>query len=287
VTRRHEDARRRVASLGIKLAELASDGKTLPEREGELQRLSMAWEAARARLADIDSRLAEYPDDPVATVAILEAQLEAARKEADRARELEVKEESNLERLSAQGSYSALALAEERAAHLEDEVRGEQLRLEGVRLLHLTVAACRAEALAAVAGPVETVATRTLQRIAGRRLGRLRVGDSFEPSAVVPELLEETVSVENLSGGEQEQLYLAARLALAEVLAREERQLVVLDDVLTATDSGRLARVMAVLADAAERLQVLVLTCHPERYRGLRQGRFIDFEALVHERGQR
>ena len=286
LSRRHEDARRRVESLGIKLAELTSDGETLPEREGELQRLSMTWEAARARLAEIDSRLAEYQDDPVATVEILEAQLEAVRKEADRARELEVKEESNLEQLSAQGPYSALALAEERVAQLEGEVRGEELRLEGVRLLHLTVAGCRAEALAAVAGPVETVATRTLQRIAGRRLGRLRVGDSFEPSAVIPELLEEAVSLENLSGGEQEQLYLAARLALAEVLAREERQLVVLDDVLTATDSGRLARVMAVLEDAAERLQVLVLTCHPERYRGLRQGRFFDFETLVRERAQ-
>jgi len=286
VTRRHEDARRRVASLGIKIAELASDGKTLPEREGELQRLSMAWEAAQARLVEIDSRLVEHPDDPMATVAILEAQLEAARKEADRARELEVKEESNLERLSAQGSYSALALAEERAAHLEDEVRGEQLQVEAVSLLHLTIAACRAEALAAVAGPVETLATRTLQRIAGRRLGRLRVGESFEPSAVVPEPLEEAVTLENLSGGEQEQLYLATRLALAEVLAREERQLVVLDDVLTATDSGRLARVMAVLDEAAERLQVLILTCHPERYRGLRQGRFFDFETLVREREQ-
>ena len=57
-----------------------------------------------------------------------------------------------------------------------------------------------------------------------------------------------------------------------------------LDDVLTATDSGRLARVMAVLEEAAERLQVLILTCHPERYRGLRQGRFFDFETLVRER---
>lgn len=285
-SRRHEDARRRGALLGIQLAELTSDGKSLPEREGELHRLSMAWEAARARLAEIDSRLAEYQDDPIATLGILEAQIEAARKEAARARELEVREEANLEYLSAQGPYSALVVAEEKVAQLEEEARREELRVEAIRLLHDTVAKCRAEALAAVAGPVETVATRTLQRIAGRRLARIRVGDSFEPSAVVPELLEETVSLENLSGGEQEQLYLAARLALAEVLAREERQLVVLDDVLTATDSGRLARVMAVLEEAAERLQVLVLTCHPERYRGLRQGRFFDFETLVREKGR-
>jgi energy-coupling factor transporter ATP-binding protein EcfA2 len=282
---RLEDTRRQVTSVGVKLAELTGDGKSLPEREGELQSLSMAWEAARGRLAEVDGRLAEYHGDPVATVGILEAQREAALQESDRARDLEIREEANLERLSAQGPYSALVPAEEKVAHLEGELRREELRVEAVRLLHETVAACRAEALGAVAGPVEAVATRTLQRIAGGRLGRIRVGDGFEPAAVVPDVVAEAVSLDNLSGGEQEQLYLATRLALAEVLAREERQLVVLDDVLTATDSGRLARVMAVLEEAAERLQVLILTCHPERYRGLRQGRFFDFEALVRERG--
>ena len=78
-------------------------------------------------------------------------------------------------------------------------------------------------------------------------------------------------------------MYLATRLALAEVLGRDERQLVVLDDVLTATDAGRLARVMNVLEEAAQRLQVLILTCHPERYRGLKNGHFFDLENLVRE----
>ena len=80
---------------------------------------------------------------------------------------------------------------------------------------------------------MEATATRTLQRIAGRRLGSIRVGDGFEPTSVVPESMVEAVILENLSGGEQEQLYLATRLALAEVLGRDHRQLVVLDDVLT------------------------------------------------------
>jgi hypothetical protein len=41
---------------------------------------------------------------------------------------------------------------------------------------------------------------------------------------------------------------------------------------------------MTVLEEAAEKLQVLVLTCHPERYRGLRKARFLDFEASVQGR---
>ena len=105
------------------------------------------------------------------------------------------------------------------------------------------------------------------------------MGDTFEPAGVVPEVVGQAVTLDNLSGGEQEQLYLATRLALAEVLGKEERQLVVLDDVLTATDAGRLARVVNVLEESAQHLQLLVLTCHPERYRGLRHAAFFDLEA--------
>jgi uncharacterized protein YhaN len=58
-------------------------------------------------------------------------------------------------------------------------------------------------------------------------------------------------------------------------------RMVVLDDVLTATDTARLARVMGVLEDAAQHLPVLILTCHPERYRGLAGVNFVDLEAIV------
>ena len=103
----------------------------------------------------------------------------------------------------------------------------------------------------------------------------------MQPIGVIPEALGKPVEIDNISGGEQEQLYLATRLALADVLTRDERQLVVLDDVLTSTDAERLARVMVILEEAAQRLQILVLTCHPERYRGLKEASFFDLEAVL------
>jgi DNA repair exonuclease SbcCD ATPase subunit len=281
LSQRLEDARRQATGLSNRLADLASDGKSMQEREAELRNIAMAWDAARARLIEIQDRLDQYQDDPTAIVQGLEAQHEAVNQESIRAREQEVREEAKLEGLGAQGPYSVLAAAEERVAQLEQEVRAEELRVEAIRLLRDTVTACSTEAIALVAKPVEVAATRTLQRIAGRRLGRVQVGDAFEPAAVVPEMVQQSVTLENLSGGEQEQLYLATRLALAEVLGRAERQLVVLDDVLTATDAGRLARVTNILEEAAQHLQVLILTCHPERYRGLRQAVFFDLEAQV------
>lgn len=153
---------------------------------------------------------------------------------------------------------------------LDERVRRERQRMDAIRLLRETVAECRVQVSAAIAQPVEDAATRTFQRIASRRMGRVRIGEALQPDGVTPEASGAPVGVDSISGGEQEQLYLATRLALAEVLARDERQMVALDDVLTATDTGRLARVMTILEEATQRLQILVLTCHPERYRGQR-----------------
>jgi DNA repair exonuclease SbcCD ATPase subunit len=281
LARRLEDALRQEQSFSSKLSELTSDGKSQQEKETELQRVTMTWEAASARLQEIDKQLEAYEDDPGAVVDRLETQLEGANQASNQAREHEVREETRLENLCAQGPYSALAVAEEKLAQLEQDVKKEELRVDAIKALYETVAACRNEAIASVSGPVEVAATRILQRIAGRRLGSIKVGDGFVPSGVVPELMDDTVHLDNLSGGEQEQLYLATRLALADVLRKDELQMVVLDDVLTSTDTGRLAKVMNILEEAAQRLQLLILTCHPERYRGLKSGHFFDLEPIV------
>jgi uncharacterized protein YhaN len=107
----------------------------------------------------------------------------------------------------------------------------------------------------------------------------VRLGDRFAPGGVAPTAMPDGVELLALSGGEQEQVHLAVRLALAEVLSKDEPQMVVLDDVLVATDAGRLGRVLDVLAEVGQRLQVIVLTCHPERYRALDRATFIDLEA--------
>jgi len=267
--------------LETKLADLTADGKELAEREAEVKRAALAWEAASAALQEGEKALREFGADPRDEAGRLERQLQAADEAASKLLAEENREDGRLESLSAHGPYSALAQADEEAARLRGELATEDLRVAAIKLLRETVVQCRTEALAAVAAPVEMAATRILQRIAGSRLGRVQLGDAFEPGHVRPDLAEGSVSVEQVSGGEREQIYIATRLALADVLARGERQLVVLDDVLTATDAGRLARVMGILEEAAQRLQVLVLTCHPERYRGLEGANFIDLEGIL------
>jgi len=278
---RLEETEKQAKSLTARLAALTSDRKPDQQREAELSQAALAWDAARRVLEEVETQLAAFEDNPEDTLARLAQQLQAAEETATQALEKEKTEEGRLGHLSDQGPYSALALAQEELGRLERQVAEEESRTTAIRLLHDTVAQCRAQAVAAVAGPVEAAATRIFQRVAGRRLGRVQFGEDFAPLHVLPEMAGGPVPVENASGGEKEQIFLAARLALAEVLAKDERQLVVLDDVLLATDAPRLARVMSVLEEAAQRLQVIVLTCHPERYRGLGAAQFLDLEALL------
>lgn len=278
---RLEEVRKNMRRLEVQYTELTQDGKTIQERETELNRVLLEWDAGKATLKELEEKLKEFGDNPEAVLKKLEGSLEATQVAAQKTRDEERKAMGNLEVLAAKGPYSALAQAEEEVAQFQEEIRREELRMDAIRLLYNTVNQCRSDAISSVARPVEEAATRMLHRIAGRRIGRIKIGETFEPSGVSPEMADSQVELVNLSGGEQEQLYLATRLALAEVLAKDERQMVVLDDVLTATDSGRLARVMILLEEAAERLQIIILTCHPERYRVLADAQFFDLESLL------
>jgi hypothetical protein len=40
--------------------------------------------------------------------------------------------------------------------------------------------------------------------------------------------------------------------------------------------------VLTLLEECADRLQIVILTCHPERYRGLEEAKFFDLQTLCH-----
>ena len=262
--------------------DLTDDGQTDEERRKHLEEFALGWDAARTRLTRLRERLQESPGDPEELVKRLETQLRAMRDEETDAIRQEERERGSLERLAEQGPYTRLAEAEDRVARVERDLNDEERRTNAIKLLHETVLACRKEAMASISGPIESAATRIFHRIAGGRLGNLLLDDALTPDRVSPATATAEVKlIDGLSGGEREQSPLAARLALAEVLARDERQLAVLDDVLIFTDAGRFARVLDVLEEMTERLQIVVLTCHPERYYGLGDASFIDLKELA------
>jgi hypothetical protein len=75
---------------------------------------------------------------------------------------------------------------------------------------------------------------------------------------------------EDLSFCTREQISLISRLAYADLLKEANRPtLVILDDCLVNTDTVRMAQMKRILFDAATRHQILLFSCHPERWQDL------------------
>jgi uncharacterized protein YhaN len=85
-----------------------------------------------------------------------------------------------------------------------------------------------------------------------------------------------TVPYESLSGGTKEQLGILARLAGAALVAKEDTVPVVVDDALGFTDPDRLAKMGEVFDTIGAHGQLIVLTCSPDRYDGVRGAHRID-----------
>jgi len=282
---RHEDqianVRKNAARVQEEIDELCADGKTDAERQEELTKIAMERDAANRHLQRVQRQLDAFDGDPSEVVEHLEKQLGAVREKAQKARDKLNQLEGRMQELTAQAPYTELAKVEEEIAGIKDRISQQQLQLDAIRLLHTVLQEEKQQMLDAVIDPVRRRATRTLQRIAGRRFREIEFDESLLPKGIAPRAQDVPVELDEISGGEREQVYFAVRLALAEVAFPNERQLLVLDDVFTYTDTVRLARVATILDEAAERFQILLLTCHPERYHGVADGKLFDLEALT------
>ena len=115
-----------------------------------------------------------------------------------------------------------------------------------------------------------------------QRLGRPVFGPSFEVEVnsdlcILNRTLDGcTVPYESLSGGAKEQLGILARLAGAALVAKEDAVPILIDDALGFTDPDRLAKMAAVFDTLGEHGQVIVLTCTPARYDGVKDAQRIE-----------
>ncbi|TCP29286.1 uncharacterized protein YhaN [Scopulibacillus darangshiensis] len=74
--------------------------------------------------------------------------------------------------------------------------------------------------------------------------------------------------VTEISRGTKEQLYLSLRLALASMFETKDKFPIIIDDSLVNTDPNRHKQVMTLLNDVAKKHQVILFTCHKDRYKG-------------------
>ena len=85
-----------------------------------------------------------------------------------------------------------------------------------------------------------------------------------------------------LSAGAADQLYLAVRLAICDlVLPRPEAAPIVLDDALASFDDGRCAAALAYLRKEAEKRQILLFTCHSREAAYFRRDPAVSIQVLT------
>ena len=259
--------------LGAVRRRLDEYGAAGPIADLESRHAAAATEYSLARTA-MERLRAAAPGD----VAALRVELEQLTRQIGIDREAAASLEGSLATLQSQNVYTRLAEAEERHAEKSAELERHRRRAAALTLLKKTLEEAHAEMTAAIPNQIGAEATAIWRRIAGDAAYPLHIADTWTPAGL--QVPGADAPLADLSGGEGEQIAFATRLALALALARDERQLAVFDDSFLATDPVRAARILEILSESAARLQILILTCHPERYAQLPGARAFDLEKL-------
>lgn len=143
----------------------------------------------------------------------------------------------------------------ERAKDREREV---EVEYEAWRLLHDTLRAAESTESAhlgrALAGPVGA----RFRQLTGDRYGDVEFGAQLEAGGIY--VAGGLRAISALSAGTQDQLATLLRVCIAQQL----RSAIVLDDHLTHSDPSRVALFNAMLREAAESVQIILISCRPE-----------------------
>lgn len=263
------------AAAGRLTAERASAGDA--ELAASADTARSAAQAAQQRVTEVAEALAAAAPDAVAS------ELADATKEADSLRERYEEAARALREITIelsvfgsegrQGKLDAAQTEREHAASEHTQVGG---RARAAQLLRSVMTRHR-----------DTTRRRYVEpyRAELQRLGRPVFGPSFEVDIDSDLCIRSrtlngiTVPYESLSGGAKEQLGILARLAGAALVAKEDAVPVVVDDALGFTDPDRLTKMGELFDTVGTHGQVIVLTCSPDRYDGVKGAHRIDLSA--------
>lgn len=239
------------------------------EARNRLDQARTTREQAGQALAALRERIAAtQPDVLEQDVRRLEQSRDQARATYDqRAGDLRALE-SRLEMAGATGLESQRAELVVTEAALARRRAELDLRARALDLLVNRMEAKRQALTTRLQAPLREKLTRYLRLLfpAGAQLA---LGDDLTPGEL-DRGPADTVDFGQLSHGAREQLALISRLAYADLLKEAGKPtLIVLDDALVHSDGGRIEQMQRVLFDAASRHQILVFSCHPERWAGL------------------
>jgi|GEM_PF-1680982 len=215
----------------------------------ELERLAEAVEACEGRLASLEDRLEEHEDE------VNRFAEEVATLPTGRFREDPIA-------LAARSVEGLAATARELADLVDDLERDADVSRVAIAALE-EVRAAEEQKLASLFGP-ESTASDTFRSITGGRYEAVTY-DADDRTLAVHRADGRRSTPRALSRGASDQLYLAARIGLAEELLRGEPGFLLLDDPLLPADRERLtAGFDALRRLAVEGWQIVYFTAKPE-----------------------
>ena len=250
-------------------AELESARQELPDDELNGTIATTESEAGTAQIlaASLRAKLdGENPDQVEARKDSARAALEAGRQERAEVRETLKTVEGRLEVQQEAGLFEETESVRSKLDQAQSSHSRLERRASAARLLYTILSSHR-----------DTARARYLEPLTSRieALGRMVFDTSFRVTLADDLTIEsrtlegQTIPFDSLSKGAQEQLGLLARLAVAMIVSADEGVPLILDDTLVYSDPSRMETMAATIARAAECCQVVILTCSPDRFRGI------------------
>lgn len=210
------------------------------------------WETLRDAAPPLPRVLAQRPDAPREQLRLRLSELR--ERDAALRRELHTAQG----RIQALGDPGELRLRlqalEERRTVLQREYDAITLAMEVLALSNSTLQTRFSPALGEHAASIFT-------NLTGGRYNRVMLDRSMSPSAQQTDQISPH-GAEQLSQGTADQLYLAVRLALCDLVLPEEKAVpILLDDALVNFDDERMASALDYFLELSARHQILLFTC--------------------------
>lgn len=177
---------------------------------------------------------------------------------------------SGLQALNAEALEEQLAAASQAAEQSSRRLQEVERRVAALRLLRDLLGEQRQALTRRLQAPLQTHIQHYLQLLFPQ--ADLLVDEQLQPRQLVRQQAGGAVNdpLEALSYGAREQMGLISRLAYADLLQAAGRPtLIILDDALVHSDNQRLDDMKRILFDASRRHQVLLFTCHADKWQDL------------------
>lgn len=274
-TKDHTQAsQQRQIELSAQIAQRVADHGDQTVRKAKITAISHQFETAEQQLQAINGRLeALQPELLTQQKSRLERSIvaETSRRDAAFQKYADAKAKLNNDGTTDPRQTLAVALAQESASLRK--LQEKQRHGDATKLLSKLFAQEQDALNTRLAGPLEEKVGGYLQCIFGRgSAASIPIKEGYFSGFNLRRDGVGTFDFSALSGGTKEQVAIAFRLAMAEVLSAHHGGSlpVILDDAFTHSDEERTKKLRDMLYRATTKgLQVIVFSCNPRDYRGL------------------